>query len=89
MHHADKKAVADELAKDHAALSKFSVMEKARFYAACARLRYLLSDLDGAIKFQQNSCDALKDSGDETAAKNFTKTLEFYNQIQKIKNNIK
>ena len=76
------EAAANELGKNKAGFEKLSPMEKARLYAAAARLRYLSGDLNGAIKFQQRACDILPNSGND--AKTFSNRIDFYRKLQNI-----
>ena len=76
------EAVANELGSKNAGFEKLSPMEKARLYAAAARLRYLSGDLNGAIKFQQRACDILPNSGND--AKTFSNRIDFYRKLQNI-----
>lgn len=83
------QAVTKELRENQAGSAQLSPMENARFYAAAARLRYLVGDLDGAIKFQQRACENCTNARENAAADTFARQLDFYMQLQKIKNNIK
>lgn len=78
------QAAAEELGKSNAGFEKLSPLEKSRLFAACARLRYLSGDLNGAIKFQQRACDMSSGTGDKSVKNTFSNQLDFYSKLKKL-----
>ena len=67
---------------------EFSAAENARYNMVCARLRYLIGDLDGALRYQQKAVDAFKSAPQSRGAVVAAAQLEFYRKLKELRSKI-